>query len=106
MEKITVDYIDKQIVRASFDKTSGLTKSEYEELREIAAAAPTDRKLFTRLDEQASFWRQNMIDYRTSERVVVDAVTMPTELFIDFMIAARKALNARDADDYDKKLRS
>ena len=106
MEKITVDYIDKQIVRASFDKTSGLTKSEYEELREITETGSPDRKLFIRLDEQTSFWRQNMIDYRTGERVVVDAVTMPTELFIDFMIAARTALNARDAEDYAKKLQS
>jgi hypothetical protein len=106
MDKITLDYIDKQIVRASFDKTAGLTKSEYERFREIAAMADPDPALLRRLDQEASFWRQNMTDYRTGERVVVDAVMMPTELFIDLMIVARRAVSARSGDDYAKRLQS
>jgi hypothetical protein len=106
MGKITLEYIDKQIVRASFDKTAGLSKNEYEQLREIAERAGCDQGLLRRLDVESSVWRQNMVDYRTGERVVVDAVTMPTDLFIDLMIAARKAIGARDADDYQKRLRS
>ena len=105
MDKITLDYIDKQIVRASFDRTAGLSKSEYEKFREIAVMADCDPALLRRLDVEAAFWRQNMIDYRTGERVVVDAVTMPTELFIDFMIAARKALS-EGSGDYQKRLQS
>lgn len=103
MNKITLDYIDKQIVRAAFDKTAGLTKSEYDKFHEITALADRDPQLLRRLDDEASFWRQNMTDYRTGERVVVDAVMMPSELFIDFMIAARKALSA---GDYEKRLQS
>jgi hypothetical protein len=106
MDKITLDYIDKQIVRASFDTTAGLTKGEYEQFREIAEMADADPALLRRLDQEASFWRQNMVDYRTGERVVVDAVMMPTELFIDFMIVARKAVSARNGDDYEKRLQS
>ncbi|MCD6075638.1 MAG: hypothetical protein K0Q70_2521 [Rhodospirillales bacterium] len=106
MDKITLDYIDKQIVRASFDTTAGLTKSEYEQFRVIAEMADADPALLRRLDQEASFWRQNMVDYRTGERVVVDAVTMPTDLFIDFMIVARKAVSARSGGDYAKRLQS
>jgi hypothetical protein len=106
MDKITLDYIDKQIVRATFDATAGLTKSEYEQFREIAVMADADPALLRRLDQEASFWRQNMVDYRTGERVVVDAVVMPSELFIDFMIVARKAISARSGGDYQKRLQS
>jgi len=106
MDKITLDYIDKQIVRASFDTTAGLTKREYERFREIAEMADADPMLLRRLDQEASYWRQNMVDYRTGERVVVDAVMMPTELFIDFMIVARRAVSAHDGDDYAKRMQS
>ena len=105
MDKITLDYIDKQIVRASFDKTAGLSKNEYEKFREIAKMADCDPVLLRRLDDEASYWRQNMVDYRTGERIVVDAVTMPSELFIDFMIATRKALSG-PSGDYQKRLQS
>jgi len=103
MDRITLEYIDKQIVRASFDKTAGLTQSEYDEFRALAAPADRDPHLLRRRVDEASFWRQNMIDYRTGERVVVDAVMMPSELFIDFMIAARKVLSG---GDYEKRLQS